>query len=96
MCFFEQLAIDDEVVKNFSYFCCIDKGALNLRFRLPSSGYVPGQMINTTVDYVNASDGIRVTEIRAKLEQVRQMILVELIASKIQYIPRLVFFFQST
>lgn len=63
------LGLDDEVVKNFSSLCCIDQGALNLRLRLPSSGYVPGQMINTTVDYVNASDGIRVTKTRAKLEQ---------------------------
>ncbi|XP_043266340.1 arrestin domain-containing protein 17-like [Colletes gigas] len=49
------LGIDDEIKKNFYNCCCISAGTANIRIRVPSTGYVPGQSIVTTLDYSNSS-----------------------------------------
>ncbi|XP_076238914.1 arrestin domain-containing protein 3 [Calliopsis andreniformis] len=63
------LGVDDETSKNFCCFCCIDLGSLNVRVRLPTLGYVPGQRINTIIDYVNSSSTVQVTTIETRFEQ---------------------------
>ncbi|KAK9309622.1 hypothetical protein QLX08_000835 [Tetragonisca angustula] len=57
------LGVNDETIKTF---CCFMNGAINLQISIPSSGYVPGQMVNTIVDYVNSTN-ISITRICTKL-----------------------------
>ncbi|KAK1131832.1 hypothetical protein K0M31_015983 [Melipona bicolor] len=57
------LGVNDETRKNF---CCFTNGAINLQISISSSGYVPGQMVNTIVDYVNSTN-ISITRVCTKL-----------------------------
>ncbi|CAD1470839.1 unnamed protein product, partial [Heterotrigona itama] len=60
------LGVNDETRKNFCYLCCFKKGTMNLQISIPFSGYVAGQMINVTVDYVNSTN-ISITRVCTKL-----------------------------
>ncbi|XP_076238944.1 arrestin domain-containing protein 17-like [Calliopsis andreniformis] len=64
------LGVDDEVTRNFCCFWCIDLGSLNMRIRVPTLGYVPGQRVSAMIDYENSSSSVQVTKIELKLEQV--------------------------
>lgn len=44
-------------------------GSINIRIRIPTTGFVPGQSIKTMVDFTNTSS-INVTKICVKLERV--------------------------
>ncbi|KAF3430394.1 hypothetical protein E2986_10021 [Frieseomelitta varia] len=59
------LGVNDETRKTF---CCFTNGEINLQISIPSSGYVPGQMVNTIVDYVNSTN-ISITRVCTKLLQ---------------------------
>ncbi|XP_076629535.1 arrestin domain-containing protein 17-like [Colletes latitarsis] len=61
------LGIDDEAKKNFYNCCCIFAGSSSIRVRIPSTGYVPGQSIVTTLDYSNSSENIRITGFSTQL-----------------------------
>ncbi|XP_076226623.1 arrestin domain-containing protein 2-like isoform X2 [Nomia melanderi] len=63
------LGIHDEAQKTFRSLCCFNMGSLSTVIRVPSSGYVPGQMIITVVDYKNFSNGIPIAKISMKLER---------------------------
>ncbi|XP_076175389.1 arrestin domain-containing protein 3 isoform X2 [Ptiloglossa arizonensis] len=62
------LGIDDEAYKNF-YTCCCETGSVNVGVRIPSSGYVPGQMIVTALNYALSSSSITITGISSRLNQ---------------------------
>nr|XP_031842250.1 arrestin domain-containing protein 17-like [Nomia melanderi] len=62
------LGISNEVLKDFCCCFCIKMGAFCVTTQLPSSGYVPGQMIVTTMNYKNLSNNVRILKISAKLE----------------------------
>lgn len=74
--YFEQLGIHDEVQKNFRSLCCFKLGSLSTVFRVPTSGYVPGQLIVTVIDYKNLSSGIQIAKISAKLERVSETVKI--------------------
>ncbi|XP_043248558.1 arrestin domain-containing protein 17-like [Colletes gigas] len=63
------LGIDDEGRKNFYRCCCISTGSLNVRLKVPSSGYVPGESLVATINYTNLSNSVAITGITTKLEQ---------------------------
>ncbi|KOC69089.1 Arrestin domain-containing protein 3 [Habropoda laboriosa] len=66
------IGVEDEATHKFCCFClffCINQGSVNLRVNVPSSGYVSGQSIISTVDYLNSSHTVSVTAITTKLER---------------------------
>ncbi|XP_033343075.2 arrestin domain-containing protein 2 [Megalopta genalis] len=63
------LGIYDEAQKNL-YCCCCRLGSMNVTIRIPSSGYVPGQLINTSMNFGTASSQVPVSKISTKLERV--------------------------
>ncbi|XP_076628675.1 arrestin domain-containing protein 3 isoform X2 [Colletes latitarsis] len=63
------LGIDDEACTNFYRCCCITTGSLNVHFKVPSSGYVPGESLVLTINYTNLSNSVVITGITMKLEQ---------------------------
>ena len=57
-------------------------GAINLQISIPSSGYVPGQMVNTIVDYVNSTN-ISIMRVCTKLLRVSNVFkMVEILISR--------------
>ncbi|CAK9830311.1 Arrestin domain-containing protein 3 [Anthophora retusa] len=65
------MGIDDESTHNFCC-CCIcffKRDSLNLRIRAPSSGYVPGQIINTIINHTLSSNAVRIASFSIILEQ---------------------------
>ncbi|XP_068972904.1 arrestin domain-containing protein 2-like isoform X4 [Bombus flavifrons] len=48
--------INDGIRKSFKRMCCCRQGSMDLQITVPSSGYVPGQTINTTLNYMNYSN----------------------------------------
>ncbi|XP_078045502.1 arrestin domain-containing protein 2-like isoform X2 [Augochlora pura] len=66
------LGLHEEVRKSFSC-CCFDQGSVNVTIQVPSTGYVPGQTINTLVNYANASSDVGITKISLKLERVLKL-----------------------
>ncbi|XP_076380554.1 arrestin domain-containing protein 2-like isoform X2 [Megalopta genalis] len=66
------LGIHEEIQKNFSC-CCFGLGSMNTSIRVPSSGYVPDQMISASVNYKNASSEVGITKIELKLERVLKL-----------------------
>lgn len=62
------LGIDDEIAESFCCFCCFDLGSIKAHFRIPMTGFVPGQSIETIINFDNTSK-IDVTKICVKLEQ---------------------------
>ncbi|XP_076380768.1 arrestin domain-containing protein 2 [Megalopta genalis] len=66
------LGIHEEIQKNFSC-CCFGLGSMNTSIRVPSSGYVSGQMISASVNYKNASSQVGIRRIELKLERVLKL-----------------------
>lgn len=64
-----QVGIDEETSKDFSC-CCFNKGSINVRIKVPTLGYVPGQFITTEVISDVKSPNVNVTKISTKLEEV--------------------------
>ncbi|CAK9821021.1 Arrestin domain-containing protein 2 [Anthophora plagiata] len=65
------IGIDDESTHNFCC-CCIcffKRDSLNLRVRAPSSGYVPGQMINSIINHTLSSNAVCIASFKMILEQ---------------------------
>ncbi|CAK9794945.1 Arrestin domain-containing protein 3 [Anthophora quadrimaculata] len=65
------IGIDDESTHDFCC-CCIcffKRDSLNLRVRAPSSGYVPGQIINSIIDHTLSSNAVRIASFSIILEQ---------------------------
>ncbi|XP_017878803.1 arrestin domain-containing protein 2-like [Ceratina calcarata] len=62
------LGIDDEAKKDFCC-CCVNVGSMSVRISLPSTGFVPGQVINTRYDYENSSDSVKIEALCTKLVQ---------------------------
>ncbi|XP_015436887.1 PREDICTED: arrestin domain-containing protein 2-like [Dufourea novaeangliae] len=63
------LGIYDELEKTFCCCCCILNGSLNVTVKVPSSGYVPGQMILTSLEYNNSASSVRIMKISTELER---------------------------
>lgn len=63
------MGIDDETSKDYCC-CCINKGSIHVRIKVPSLGYVPGQFIMTEVISDVKSSSINITKISTKLEEV--------------------------
>ncbi|XP_015436888.1 PREDICTED: arrestin domain-containing protein 3-like [Dufourea novaeangliae] len=61
--------IYDELEKTFCCCCCTMKGSLDAFVKVPTSGYVPGQTIVTSLEYNNSTSSIRITKINAKLQR---------------------------
>lgn len=70
-----QLGTVNEIVKDLSCFCCIKMGSLYVTTQIPSSGYVPGQTIVTTMNYKNLAS-VRISKISAKLERVSETVKI--------------------
>lgn len=51
--FLAQYGVHDETNKNFNCLCWIGQGSLCLQVMIPCSGYVPGQIITTTLHYTS-------------------------------------------
>lgn len=66
-----QLGVNDEAKKNFSF----TNGALNLQISIASSGYVPGQMVNTVVNYANSTN-ISIRRVCTKLLRVSNVFIL--------------------
>ncbi|XP_018362028.1 PREDICTED: arrestin domain-containing protein 17-like isoform X2 [Trachymyrmex cornetzi] len=62
------IGADDEVSESFCCFCCFNLGSMKLRIRIPTTGFVPGQSIETMVNLNNTSS-VNVTKICVKLER---------------------------
>ncbi|XP_078045517.1 arrestin domain-containing protein 2-like [Augochlora pura] len=62
------LGIYDEAQKNL-FCCCYKLGTMNITIQVPTSGYVPGQLINTSMNFGTASSQVPVTKISTKLER---------------------------
>ncbi|KAG5321733.1 ARRD3 protein, partial [Acromyrmex heyeri] len=62
------IGADDEVRESFCCFCCFNLGSMKLRIRIPTTGFVPGQSIETMVNLNNTSS-VNVTKICVKLER---------------------------
>nr|XP_012215918.1 PREDICTED: arrestin domain-containing protein 2-like isoform X2 [Linepithema humile] len=60
------IGICDELSKNFSSLCCFDDGSMNVRIKIPTTGFVPGQWIETTLELKNITN---LKKISAKLMQ---------------------------
>ncbi|KAK2579682.1 hypothetical protein KPH14_011031 [Odynerus spinipes] len=63
------IPIDDENIKKYCC-CCINKGSLSTRVKIPCTGYVPGQTVDVDVSFYVNSSNIRATRVSAKLEEV--------------------------
>ncbi|XP_076302590.1 arrestin domain-containing protein 2-like isoform X2 [Lasioglossum baleicum] len=63
------IGISDEARKSFSC-CCCSLGSTSLTIQVPSSGYVPGQIINTLVGFENANSEVRIHKISTTLQRV--------------------------
>ncbi|XP_076649559.1 arrestin domain-containing protein 17-like [Halictus rubicundus] len=62
------IGIYDEAQKRFSC-CCCSIGSMNITIQVPSSGYVPGQIIGTLVNFVNTTSEVRITKVHTILER---------------------------
>ncbi|XP_011267384.3 arrestin domain-containing protein 17 isoform X1 [Camponotus floridanus] len=62
------LGIDDETSDSFCYFCCVNMGSIKTRIKIPTTGFVPGQSIETMINLNNTSS-VNVTKICVKLER---------------------------
>ncbi|XP_011176341.1 arrestin domain-containing protein 17 isoform X2 [Solenopsis invicta] len=62
------IGVDDEVNESFCCFCCLNLGSMKIRIRIPTTGFVPGQSIETIVNLNNISR-VNVTKICVKLER---------------------------
>ncbi|XP_032687156.1 arrestin domain-containing protein 17-like [Odontomachus brunneus] len=60
------IGIDDE--ENESFFCCFSRGSIKMCIKLPTTGFVPGQSIETTVNLENTSR-VNIVRICVKLER---------------------------
>ncbi|XP_060821608.1 arrestin domain-containing protein 17-like [Bombus pascuorum] len=58
--------VNDGMRKSFSRLCWCGKGSMDLQITVPSSGYVPGQTISTTLNYANYSNEL-ITKVSATL-----------------------------
>ena len=67
--FFAQLAIHDEMNKNFNCICWIAQGSMSIQILVPCSGYVPGQVITITIRYTSTPN-IPITKLSTKLLRV--------------------------
>jgi len=70
-----QLGIDNEVIESFCYFCCFNIGSIKLCIRIPTTGFVPGQSIETAINLNNTSS-IDVTKICFKLQRVSSTAII--------------------
>ncbi|XP_017766321.1 PREDICTED: arrestin domain-containing protein 3-like isoform X1 [Eufriesea mexicana] len=61
------LGIQDEVVENFCCLCVINQGSIRAEITMPFTGYVPGQSINTILDYKNSSSSVEISKVTTKL-----------------------------
>lgn len=55
---------------NFCCLCVINQGSLKVDITIPCTGYVPGQSVNTLLDYKNSSSSVNVTKITTKISKV--------------------------
>lgn len=62
------LGVDDEKSEKFYNLCCCNIGTINARIKIPTTGFVPGQSIDTTINLNNIST-INVRKICVKLER---------------------------
>ncbi|XP_029175799.1 arrestin domain-containing protein 17-like [Nylanderia fulva] len=62
------LGVDDEAAESFCCFCCFNMGSMKTRIRIPVTGFVPGQSIETTINLENTSR-VNVNRICVKLER---------------------------
>ncbi|XP_012136535.2 arrestin domain-containing protein 17-like [Megachile rotundata] len=60
---------EDDQVNFYGFCCCCHQGALNLEIKVPTTGYIPGQTIYTTINYENGSRSVEMTKVRAQLKQ---------------------------
>ncbi|KAF7405734.1 hypothetical protein HZH68_005103 [Vespula germanica] len=65
---YQCVGIDEETSKDFSC-CCLNKGSINVRIKVPTLGYVPGQFITTEVISDIKSPNVNITKISTKLEE---------------------------
>ncbi|XP_014478278.1 PREDICTED: arrestin domain-containing protein 2-like [Dinoponera quadriceps] len=61
------IGVDDEVYRSFCCLC-FNQGSIKVRFRLPTTGFVPGQSIETIVSLENRSS-VDVSRICVKIER---------------------------
>ncbi|XP_024222648.2 arrestin domain-containing protein 3-like [Bombus impatiens] len=59
-------AIHDETNKNFNCLCWVGQGSISLQIMVPCTGYVPGQIITTTIHYTSTPD-IPIRKLSTKL-----------------------------
>ncbi|XP_043580799.1 arrestin domain-containing protein 17-like [Bombus pyrosoma] len=59
-------AIYDEMYKNFSFMCWMGRSSAKLRIMMPCTGFVPGQIIATTLEYWSTTN-IPIRKISTKL-----------------------------
>ncbi|XP_011879564.1 PREDICTED: arrestin domain-containing protein 2-like [Vollenhovia emeryi] len=62
------IGVDEEENESYCCFCFFNLGSMKIRFRIPTTGFVPGQSIETMVDLNNTSR-VDVTKICVKLER---------------------------
>ncbi|XP_077273696.1 arrestin domain-containing protein 17-like [Temnothorax americanus] len=62
------VGVDEDEMESFCCFCCFDLGSMKIRIRIPTTGFVPGQSIETMVNLYNTSS-VNVTKICVKLER---------------------------
>lgn len=60
--------IDDEIHQAFSCLCCISNGSINMRVKLPTTGFVPGQWIEVFLDLTDTTS-TELEKICVKLKQ---------------------------
>ncbi|XP_076477285.1 arrestin domain-containing protein 2-like [Bombus vancouverensis nearcticus] len=59
-------SIHDETNKNFNCMCWIGQGLISLQIMVPCTGYVPGQIITTTIHYTSTPN-IPIRKLSTKL-----------------------------
>ncbi|KAL6437103.1 hypothetical protein ACFW04_005004 [Cataglyphis niger] len=62
------LGINDETNENFYSFCCFNIGSIKTHIKIPTTGFVPGQSIDTMIN-LNNNSSVNVSKISVKLER---------------------------
>ncbi|XP_043580847.1 arrestin domain-containing protein 17-like [Bombus pyrosoma] len=79
--------INDGIRKSFKRLCWCGQGSMDLQITVPSSGYVPGQTISTTLNYMNYSNEL-ITKVSATLLRKLQFHATSKTLSSIQAIKK--------
>ncbi|EFN85199.1 Arrestin domain-containing protein 2 [Harpegnathos saltator] len=65
---YQCIGVDDEINQSFCCFCCFNLGSIKVCITLPTTGFVPGQSIEATVNLENTSS-VDVTQVCVKVER---------------------------